>query len=238
MWIEERAGFRRVFIWSEVFLNGNPTIARFLTLEGGEGAGKSTQIKRLHARLRLVGIDAVTTREPGGSPGAERIRALILEAGAERFDPLTEALLFSAARHDHLAHLIRPALAQGRWVLCDRFSDSTRVYQGMTGAVSSADLEALDRLVVASTQPDLTLILDLEAHEGLRRAQLRRGAALADGFESESLAFHESLREGYLALAAKEPARIMVIDASGSEDDVHARIWSVVAARFLANLEI
>ena len=219
-------------------MTGNPTIARFLTLEGGEGAGKSTQIKRLYDRLLAMGISTRTTREPGGSQGAERIRALILEAGAQRFDPLTELLLFSAARNDHLEHLIRPALEQGQWILCDRFSDSTRIYQGMMGAVSHAVIEALDQLVVSRTQPDLTLILDLEAHEGLRRAKARRGTIQADGFEAESLEFHEQLREGFLALAAQEPKRMAVIDASGSEDDVHGRIWSVVEARLFTEVKV
>ena len=219
-------------------MNGDSTLARFITLEGGEGAGKSTQIRRLHDRLIAVGVTSITTREPGGSQGAERIRALILEAGAKRFAPLTETLLFSAARNDHLDYLIRPALAQGHWVLCDRFSDSTRVYQGMMGAVSAEVLETLDRLVVEKTQPNLTLILDIDVQEGLRRAQMRRGTALADGFESESLAFHERLREGFLALAAREPNRIVVINADGPEDDVHERIWSVVKARCLEDMKV
>jgi len=209
-------------------------LGHFITLEGGEGTGKSTQITQLLHRLQAVGIDAVQTREPGGSKDGERIRSLILEAGQSRFDPLTETLLFYAARNDHLEHLIRPSLQAGQWVICDRFSDSTRVYQGGAETLDPSVLDQLDGLVVRDTQPDLTLILDLPAEIGLARAHARRGkAAAADGFEAEAIEFHQGLREGYLALARTFSKRCVVIDATGTIDEIAKRIWSIVSERFL-----
>ena len=207
----------------------------FITLEGGEGTGKSTQITQLLHRLQSVGIDAVQTREPGGSKGGERIRSLILEAGQSRFDPLTETLLFYAARNDHLEHLIRPSLRAGQWVICDRFSDSTRVYQGGGESLGPSVLDQLDGLVVRDTQPDLTLILDLPAEIGLARAHARRGQASADGFEAEAIEFHQALRQGYLALARAFPKRCVVIDATGTVDEIADRIWNTVSERFLSS---
>ena len=208
-------------------------LGHFITLEGGEGTGKSTQIHHLLERLADAGIDAVRTREPGGSKGAERIRSLILEAGHSRFDPLTETLLFYAARNDHLEHVIRPALNAGKWVICDRFSDSTRVYQGGIGALQYSVLDQLDALVVHDTQPDLTLILDLPAEIGLARATARRGNSAADGFEAESIDFHRALRQAYLELARLNPNRCVVIDADGSVEEIAERIWRKVSERLL-----
>lgn len=200
----------------------------FITLEGGEGTGKSTQARRLAARFNASGRVAQVTREPGGSPSAERIRSLILSPGEGRFDPITETLLFYAARNAHLEGLIRPALQRGDVVICDRFSDSTRIYQGVMGTVSQDLLSSLDRLIVGATQPDLTLVLDLPADIGMERAALRRGAIKADGFESESLSFHERLREAFVALAKNNPDRCVLIDANANEHDVEARIFHAV----------
>jgi len=208
-------------------------LGHFITIEGGEGTGKSTQINHLIDRLRALRIDGVKTREPGGSPGAERIRALILTAEQARFDPLTEILLFFAARNDHLQHVIRPALIAGKWVICDRFSDSTRVYQGGANGLEGAVLDQIDQWVVRDTQPELTLILDLPVEIGLARAKARRGNDAADGFEAESIGFHQTLREAYLALARSYPERCVVIDAEGDEEAVAERIWRVVSERFL-----
>ena len=210
------------------------TRGHFISIEGGEGTGKSTQIHRLLERLRAEGLGVIQTREPGGSMGGERIRALILEAGQSRFDPLPETLLFYAARNDHLEHVIRPALAVGKWVICDRFTDSTRVYQGGNTAVLASVFDELDQLVVRETQPELTLVLDLPAEIGLARAHARRGLAAADGFEAESIHFHRALREGFLELAHANPHRCVVIDAQGNVDEIAERIWRAVSERFLS----
>ncbi|WP_421700868.1 dTMP kinase [Ancylobacter sp.] len=201
-----------------------------MTLEGGEGAGKSTQVLRLLERLRAAGIDAVGTREPGGSTGAEIMRHLILSGAAKPLGPLAEATLFAAARADHLDATIRPALARGVWVVCDRFADSTRVYQGALGNVDPRLIAALEQVTVGETRPDLTLILDLPAEEGLARAAARSGQG-ADRFESEGLAFHCALREAFRALAADEPARCVLIDASGTPEAVEEAIWQAVSTR-------
>ena len=203
----------------------------FITLEGGEGTGKSTQARRLAARFNAAGRTAQVTREPGGSPSAERIRSLILAPGEGRFDPVTETLLFYAARNAHLEGLIRPALARNEVVICDRFSDSTRIYQGVMGTVPETLLASLDKLIVGTTQPDLTLVLDLPADIGMERAAHRRGAIKADGFEAESLSFHERLREAFVALASANPDRCALIDAQATEQDVEARIFQVVKDR-------
>lgn len=203
----------------------------FITLEGGEGTGKSTQARRLAARFNASGRVAHVTREPGGSPSAERIRTLILAPGEGRFDAVTETLLFYAARNAHLESLIRPALARNDVVICDRFSDSTHIYQGVMGTVPQDLLATLDRLIVGVTQPHLTLVLDLPADIGMERAALRRGAIKADGFESESLAFHERLRDAFVALASTNPDRCVLIDANASEHDVEARIFQAVVEK-------
>lgn len=203
---------------------------RFITLEGGEGAGKSTQVRRLLARLQAAGIDAVGTREPGGSTGAEIMRHLILSGAAKPLGPLAEATLFAAARADHLDATIRPALARGAWVVCDRFADSTRVYQGALGNVDPRLIAALEEVTVGETRPDLTLILDLPAEEGLARAAARSGRD-ADRFESEGLSFHRALREAFRALALSEPERCVLIDASGTAEAVEEAIWQAVSTR-------
>ena len=200
---------------------------RFITFEGGEGAGKSTQVARLTETLRSQGIDVVRTREPGGSTGAEQIRDLVLNGSAERWSPMTETLLMYAARADHLERTIRPALAAGRWVLCDRFADSSRAYQGAGGGVDAAFIEHMDAAVVGADQPDLTLIFDLPVEIGLARA-LGRGDASEVRFESKGHTFHQRLREGFAAIAAAHPDRCRVIDAQGDPDVVFARVEAAI----------
>lgn len=202
---------------------------RFITLEGGEGTGKSTQARRLARALEASGLKVVLTREPGGAPGAEEVRRLLVEGGVDRWDPLSETLLHYAARNEHLVRTIRPALAAGRWVVSDRFSDSTLAYQGYGHGLEREYVARLQRLVVGSSEPDLTLILDLPVEEGLRRAALRGGAE--DRYERMDVGFHQRLREGYLEIAARHLARCAIIDSSGSENDVSVAILSVVTAR-------
>jgi dTMP kinase len=202
---------------------------RFITLEGGEGAGKSTQIARLADWLRSSGRNVVTTREPGGSPGAEMIRKLLVEGPAERWDGTTEALLHFAARRDHLRSTVWPALESGAWVMSDRFADSTRAYQGWGHGL---DLEALDRLyevAVDGFRPDLTLILDLPVEAGLARAAARCGAETR--YESLPRDFHERVRKGFLEIAKAEPRRCAIVDASNDIDTVAAAIARTVADR-------
>jgi dTMP kinase len=210
---------------------------RFITFEGGEGTGKSTQIARLAKRLEQRGASVVTTREPGGSARGERIRQVLLAGGAKPLGRFAEALLFSAARLDHLQSKIRPALERGAFVLCDRFADSTRAYQGLDGGITPEGLRALERLVVGATRPDLTFILDLPAAVGLARAAGRRSSEEgADRFESETLDFHERLRQAFLRIAESEPTRCAVIDAAGPADSVEERVWRVVEERFGSEL--
>ena len=199
---------------------------RFITFEGGEGSGKSTQVGRLVESLIARGLDVVRTREPGGSPGAEDIRALALNGAAERWSPMTETLLMYAARSDHLERTIRPALVRGAFVICDRFSDSSRAYQGAGGGVGGGFIEAMDAAVVGETQPDLTLIFDLPVEIGLERALARGGADLR--FESKGLEFHQRLREGFRRVATEHPERCRIVDASGDPDAVFARVWAAV----------
>jgi len=205
---------------------------RFITLEGGEGAGKSLQAKRLAERLAALGLPVVQTREPGGSPGAEALREAILTGFAADFGPAAQALLFAAARVDHLDKTILPALNRGAWVVSDRFADSTRAYQGVAGNLPADFVASLERLTVGTAGPDLTLILDLAPAVGLERAANRReGRGRADRFESESLAFHQTLRRAFLDIAAAEPWRCVVVAGSGSEAEVADAIWSAVEAR-------
>jgi len=204
--------------------------SRFLTLEGGEGTGKSTQAAILARRLSTLGHEVVTTREPGGSPIAEHLRTLILSGYAKPFGPFAEAALFSAARADHLRTVIRPALARGAWVICDRFADSMRAYQGALGNLDPSLIRGLERIVVRDTRPDLTLLLDIDPEEGLARAAAR--GAKADRFEAETVEFHRALRAAFLDIAEAEPDRVTTIDASGTQDQVAERIWAVVCARF------
>lgn len=209
----------------------------FITFEGGEGAGKSTQIARLAAKLRAKKYDVVVTREPGGSPGAEAVRHVLLSGAAEPFGPGMEALLFAAARSDHVEQVIRPAVDRGAIVLCDRFMDSSRVYQGVTGGLDPAFMRALERVAVNGMVPDRTLILDLDAEEGLRRAGDRRGAGDApDRYEKETLAVHQRRRDAFLAIAAAEPERCIVIDASGDMGAVEDRVTAAVFAALEAKL--
>ncbi len=201
---------------------------RLITFEGGEGAGKTTQIERLAARLGAAGITVELTREPGGTPGAEAIRELLVGGRPERWLPLTELLLVLAARHDHLERRIRPALAAGRWVLCDRYTDSTKVYQGLAGGLDLAQIERLHALALAEPRPDLTILLDVPVEQGLAR---RRRVGAQNRFDAKSEAFHGQVRQGFLTLAAAEPERIQVIDASGEAAAVEQAVAAAVAGR-------
>ena len=206
---------------------------RLITFEGGEGAGKSTQIEHLAEALRGAGSDPLVTREPGGTPGAEQIRALLLEGAPDRWLPLTEVLLLLAARHDHVVRRIAPALTAGRWVLCDRFIDSTRVYQGIAGAVDQAVIDRLHGTVLRDLSPDLTVILDIPVELGLAR---RAKAAGRHRYEQMNRTFHERVREGFLAIARAEPERCAVVDASRSIEGVASDVRAVVARRFAITL--
>ena len=204
---------------------------RFITFEGGEGAGKTTQARLLVERLRARGLDVLQTREPGGSPGAEEIRGIAVSGEADRWSARTETLLMYAARSDHLERTILPALAAGCWVVCDRFADSSRVYQGAGGGTPESLIEALDDAVVNGDQPDLTLVFDLPVEVGLDRA-FGRGL-FETRFESKGLAFHQKLRDGFLQVAERHPERCVVLDATGEVEAVSARLWAVVEERLL-----
>lgn len=204
---------------------------KFITFEGGEGTGKSTQAAMLARRLESSGLGVHLTREPGGSPGAEIIRHVLLTGAAKPLGADVEAMLFAAARDDHVQCTILPALRSGKWVVCDRFADSTRVYQGILGHVDEKLLNVLERVSIGELSPDLTVILDLPVEVGLQRAKLRRGDAEVDRFEGEGAEFHQKLREAYLAIAAREPDRCAVIDASGGKEAVANAIWQVVQSR-------
>ena len=208
---------------------GQPlTEGRFVTFEGGEGAGKTTQIGLLADALRQAGSDVLTTREPGGSPGAEEIRHLLLGGAPERWDAEAEALLMVAARRNHLVATIWPALAAGKLVICDRFSDSTEAYQGAGRGLPLDRIVALHRFIAAGFRPALTLIMDLPAADGLGRAH-KRGAATR--FERMPLEFHERLRQHFLAIARREPQRCVVIDARRSVAEVHEAVKAAVRER-------
>lgn len=216
----------------------NAQPGRFITLEGGEGAGKSTQIAGLAKRLEAAGIGVIATREPGGAPGADTIRSILVSGDTDRWDPMSEALLNFAARREHLMRTIWPALERGHWVLSDRFADSTMAYQGYGHGIDRELIAALYRAAVGDFHPDMTIILDLPVTEGLRRANERNGAAGAgeDRYERMDVAFHERLRSGFLAIAAAEPERCVVIDAGGEPDKVAALIWAAVTAKFAGDL--
>jgi dTMP kinase len=205
---------------------------RFITFEGGEGAGKSTQVDRLAARLRARGQEVVTTREPGGSPTAEKLRNIILSGQAKQFGAFAETTLFAAARLDHLKETIEPALKRGAWVICDRFMDSTRAYQGALGNLDPGVMRALEFVVVGETVPGLTLLLDLPPEEGLKRAAKRSLGRRADRFESEDIDYHRALRRAFLDIAQEDARRIHVIDATRSPDEVAEAVWSDVAQSF------
>lgn len=203
---------------------------RFITFEGGEGTGKSTQTRRLAAALASRGIAVFATREPGGSEGGEAIRALLVNGAPGRWNSLTETLLMFAARTDNVAKAIKPALDEGRWVICDRFTDSTYAYQGGGRGVDRETIRRIESVALGDFKPELTLILDLAPEEGLKRAHARAGGETR--FEGFDLAFHERLRQTFLDIAKRSRDRCVVIDASASEDDVAAAIWTAVARRF------
>ena len=222
------------------------TRGRFISFEGGEGAGKSTQARLLRDALQARGRTVVLTREPGGSPGAEEIRRLLVEGEPARWDPLAETLLFIAARADHMARTIEPALGRGEWVISDRFSDSTYVYQGIARGLGIDVVRGLQRAALGDFAPELTIILDLDPVQGLKRAAGRglalfeqSGSAVAGAahhveenrFERFDDKFHTRLRDGFRALAAREPQRCVLIDASRATESIAADIWSVVSER-------
>ena len=205
---------------------------KFITFEGGEGGGKSTQAARLANRLKSVGLDVVVSREPGGSAGAEAIRHVLLSGAAKPLGAHAEAILFAAARADHVRHTIRPALERGHWVISDRFVDSTRIYQGVLGNVDPRLIARLEKVTVGEDViPDLTVILDVTPDVGLRRASERRGTAEVDRFEAEAFDFHKKLREAYLELAEREPQRCVVINAGADAATVSEFVWSAVTER-------
>jgi dTMP kinase len=206
---------------------------RFITFEGGEGSGKSTQVNLLAERLRIRGVEVVTTREPGGSPGAEAMRLLLLNGVVKPLGPTAETMIFAAARDDHVQATIEPALARGAWVICDRFIDSTRVYQGALGNVDRRVIRALERATVGEAMPDLTFVLDVPVEVGFGRVKDRGQAA--DRFESEEIEFHIQLREAFLDLARAEPQRCVMIDAAQAPDAVATKIWLTVLERLLKN---
>jgi dTMP kinase len=203
---------------------------KFITLEGGEGAGKSTQARKLKAALEARGHRVLLTREPGGSPGAEQIRTLLVEGDKDRWTPLAETLMFLAARADHLARLIEPSLAQGSWVVCDRFSDSTFVYQGIARGLGVEKVRRLHGAAFGDLKPDLTLILDLPAEEGLARAQAR-GEGAETRFEKFDIGFHEKLRRAFAELAVGERERCALIDGTRDAETVAASVWATVQER-------
>ena len=204
---------------------------RFITFEGGEGTGKSTQGRLLAERLRRFALEVEQTREPGGSPRAEAIRDFVLSGRAKAHGAFAEALLFCAARADHVRETIRPALVRGAWVISDRFADSTRAYQGALGNLDPKLIRALECVTVGETRPNLTLLLDLPAEQGLARARSRGGEGTPDRFEGEALEFHRDLRKAFLDIAGAEPRRIAVIDAGGDEGEVAERVWTAVRTR-------
>jgi dTMP kinase len=211
---------------------------RFITFEGGEGSGKSTQAQLLAGALQAKGFDGVLTREPGGSPFAEQVRRLILDPETPPHSPLSEALLFYAARADHIEKVIRPALVAGRWVISDRFSDSTRVYQVEAGGLPLDVFKAFELIVVKLTYPDLTFVLDVPADVGLGRATTRRLARAiadedADAYEKRDADYHERLRQGFLAVAKAEPHRCHVLDGTLAPETVAAEVWAQVERRLL-----
>lgn len=212
----------------------------FVTLEGGEGVGKSTQTRRIAAKLGEIGISAFATREPGGSPLAETLRDLLLSGATKRLGPAGETFLFSAARIDHLEAVINPALSAGTWVICDRFMDSTRAYQGVLGSLDHEFLEIMERFTLRGILPDLTFILDLPAEIGLQRAGLRRGKNVGmDRFEAEDLDFHQRLRKAFLDIAIRDAKRCVVIDGLQAEIQVFDTMWNEIERRFLkSNQEI
>jgi len=210
--------------------------ARFITFEGGEGVGKSTQVKRLLAHLAEVSVDAVRTREPGGTPKAEAVRSFILQGRSETWGAGSEAVLFAAARLDHVNQLIAPNLAKGTWVISDRFCDSTRAYQGLTGGVDVKLIDALEELALDGHTPDLTIVLDMDPETAFQRVAQRAledGLALTgDRFEKEELDWHRRLRDGFLDIARNNTDRCVVLSADQGEENLEREIWTLVQSRF------
>jgi dTMP kinase len=217
----------------EAAANAGPVRGRFITFEGGEGSGTSTQIKILAERLNAAKLHTIVTREPGGSPGAEIIRHLVLSGMGKLLGTDAETLLFAAARDDHVHTVIKPALEQGVWVLCDRFADSTRAYQGRLGNVLPGVLNAMERVTIGDLKPDLTVILDIPVEIGMQRAAARRGGCAPDRFEAEDVAFHRQLRDAYRDIAASDPQRCVVIDANADVATVAAAVWTALRDRVL-----
>jgi dTMP kinase len=215
---------------------GSTRRGRFITFEGGEGAGKSTQVHRLVSRLEERGIEVVATREPGGSPKAEALRDVLLSGAAARFGAAGEAILFSAARIDHVDNTIAPALARGAWVVSDRFADSTRAYQGVLGKLDRRFILALERIAIASAHPDLTVFLDIPPEAGLLRVSNRRKGEPPDRFEAEGIDYHANLRNAFREIAKAEPKRCFIVNALAPEDDVAAAIWREVETRLLGDV--
>ena len=206
-------------------------IGRFITFEGGEGAGKSTQVGILADRLSRSGRPVFVTREPGGSPAAEEIREVLLSGQVAQFGPLAEAVLFAVARADHIDNAIRVALQEGQWVICDRFIDSTRAYQGATAGVPRGLINALENITVGALMPDITFVLDIPVEEGLARVETRAEGQDLDRFESQELMTHERIRRGFLDIAEEEPGRCVVVDASQPEAMVSEDVWETVLQR-------
>lgn len=212
----------------------------FITLEGGEGTGKSTQIKLLQEALRARGHDVVVTREPGGTPQAERIRDLLLQRDSGNFDPMTEALLLFAARREHLVHKIWPALEKGQWVISDRFADSSRAFQGYGMGLDQAVIDTLYNTVAGNFQPHLTLIFDIDPEVGLKRSLKRQSdtAVTEDRYELMGLPFHQRLRQGFIEISKRFPDRCVIIDAAQDVQVIHQQVLTVVERRFGAGKEL
>jgi dTMP kinase len=202
---------------------------RFISFEGGEGAGKSTQVVLLGDRLRAAGHDVIATREPGGAPGAMDIRRLLVEGAVDRWEPFSELLLHNAARHEHVQKTIAPALAAGKWVICDRFADSTMAYQGHAQNVDRDMVARINRVAAGDVWPDLTIVLDLAVADGLARAQGRRD--VENRYERMGTAFHERIRGAFLDITKAEPGRCAVIEAAGDVDQVAGEVWDTVRTR-------
>lgn len=221
---------------------GPQSVGKFITLEGGEGAGKTTQINQLAEALKQAGLNPVITREPGGAPAAEVIRSLLVEGEVDRWLPMTEALLHTAARLEHVRQTIKPALSVGRWVVSDRFADSTLVYQGYGHDLGLETMDRLHQLALGGFQPDLTVILDVPVEEGLARAKGRardqEGASGEgeDRYERMGMEFHQRIRDGFLDIARRNPERCVVIDSTADENTVQAQIKDMIASRFKIDL--
>jgi dTMP kinase len=219
---------------AEAAVKRTPGRGRFISFEGGEGSGRSTQIKMLAEHFAAVRLRAIVAREPGGTPGAEIIGYLVSSGIGRLLGPDAEALLLAAARDEHVRAVITPALTQGTWVLCSGFSDATRACQGRLGKISPAVLNALERVTTGDLKPDLTIILDVAAEVGLRRAAIGRGAGAPDQFQAGDIKFHQEVRDAYRQIAATEPQRCVLIDASAGVTTVAADIWAALRERFFA----